>query len=609
MTTKDKKFKKKQKLRNNEYYDIQEDFDSLYEKSKAKYEFKDLLTLILDKRNIMLAYRNIKKNKGSKTNGVNKNTIIELGETNADKLVDYVRCRLSNFKPYPVRRVEIEKEDGKKRPLGIPTIEDRLIQQCIKQVLEPICEAKFHKHSYGFRPNHSTHHAIARCMSLIHRAKLHYVVDIDIKGFFDNVNHGKMLKQIWAMGIRDKNLICIISKMIKAEIKGIGIPEKGVPQGGILSPLLSNIVLNELDWWISSQWETHKMKRSYSVEASKYRILKESNLKKIFIVRYADDFKIFCDSRKDATRIFEGVKLWIKERLGLDISPEKSKIVNLRKEFSEFLGIKLKVHEKENRWAVKSHMRDKALRNCIKTIKKRLKDIQKNPTTETAYYYNSTILGIHNYYKCATNVTKDFDRIAFKVRKTLYNRTYEKHRKSGAKNKAYQKYYGGYKGKVTYIAGIALFPISYVQTKPPLNFTQSINNYSKDGRMKIHDKLRVITVETLKYLMENPLRGKSSELNDNRLSLYVGQQGKCAVTSKILKVGDMEVHHIKPQSKGGSDKYQNLLFVTINVHKLIHATEQQTINKYFSYVNPDKNQLEKINKLRQLVGNCEICCE
>jgi group II intron reverse transcriptase/maturase len=609
MTTKDKKFKKKQKLRNNEYYDIQEDFDYLYEKSKDKYEFKDLLTLILDKRNIMLAYRNIKKNKGSKTKGVNKNTIIELGETNADKLLDYVRCRLRNFKPYPVRRVEIEKEDGKKRPLGIPTIEDRLIQQCIKQVLEPICEAKFHKHSYGFRPNRSTHHAIARCMSLIHHAKLHYVVDIDIKGFFDNVNHGKMLKQIWAMGIRDKNLICIISKMIKAEIKGIGIPEKGVPQGGILSPLLSNIVLNELDWWISSQWETHKMKRVYSVEACKYDILKKSNLKKVFIVRYADDFKVFCNNRKDANKVFEAVKLWLKERLDLDISLEKSKIVNLRKEFSEFLGIKLKVHEKVDRWAVKSHMKDKAVRNCIKTIKKRLKDIQKNPTTETAYYFNSTILGLHNYYKCATNITKDFDRIAFKVRKTLYNRTYDKHRKSGTKNKAYQKYYGGYKGKVTYIAGIALFPISYVQTKPPLNFTQSINNYSKDGRMKIHDKLRAITVDILKYLMENPLRGKSSELNDNRLSLYVGQQGKCAVTSKTLKIGDMEVHHIKPQSKGGSDKYQNLLFVTVNVHKLIHATEEQTINKYFSYVNPDKSQLEKINKLRKLVGNCEICCE
>jgi RNA-directed DNA polymerase len=98
-------------------------------------------------------------------------------------------------------------------------------------------------------------------VSLINKNKLHYVVDIDIKGFFDNVNHGKLLKQVWTLGIQDKRVISILSKMLKAEIKDIGIPDKGTPQGGILSPLLSNIVLNELDWWISSQWETFKTKK------------------------------------------------------------------------------------------------------------------------------------------------------------------------------------------------------------------------------------------------------------------------------------------------------------------------------------------------------------
>lgn len=135
-------------------------------------------------------------------------------------------------------------------------MDDRIFQQCILQVLEPICEAYFHKHSYGFRPNRAAAHAISRSNHLMKANGLHYVVDIDIKGFFDNVNHAKLLKQMWAMGIQDKNLLSIVGKILKSEIEGVGKPSKGTPQGGIISPLLSNIVLNELDWWLSGQWET-----------------------------------------------------------------------------------------------------------------------------------------------------------------------------------------------------------------------------------------------------------------------------------------------------------------------------------------------------------------
>ncbi len=214
------KLKKKQTIRNNEYYDTQAVFDDLYAKAKQNHSFTNLLKIITSEQNILLAYRNIKKNKGSKTSGTNKNNIIDVGDKEPWRLVAYVRARLDNFTPHSVRRVEIEKYNGALRPLGIPTIEDRLIQQCIKQVLEPICEAQFYKHSYGFRPNRSTHHAIARTMFLTNRHNFQYVVDIDIKGFFDNVNHSKLLKQMWALGIRDKNLLCILSKMLKAEIKG-----------------------------------------------------------------------------------------------------------------------------------------------------------------------------------------------------------------------------------------------------------------------------------------------------------------------------------------------------------------------------------------------------
>lgn len=172
---------KKQLLRNNEYYSIQNTFDKLYEKANMNYNFTNLMQHITSKENILLAYRNIKNNKGSATVGTDNKSITHYKEWDRDKFVGYFQNKLANYHPKSVRRVEIPKPNGKTRPLGIPCMDDRIIQQCIKQVLEPICEAKFHKHSYGFRPNRSTEHAISRAMSLIHVGKLHYVVDIDIK--------------------------------------------------------------------------------------------------------------------------------------------------------------------------------------------------------------------------------------------------------------------------------------------------------------------------------------------------------------------------------------------------------------------------------------------
>ena len=257
-----KKPLKKQKIRNSEYYDMQLVFDELYAASVKGQRFCNLVELIKRPENIKLAYRNIRKNSGSRTAGVDNKTISDLNKWNENALVAHVQRKLDWYIPNAVRRVEIPKDNGKTRPLGIPTIMDRLIQQCILQVLEPICEAKFFKRSNGFRPNHSAENAIAQAERMIQNVGCHYVIDIDIKSFFDNVNHGKLLKQMWTLGIRDKKLLSIISAMLKAEVAGIGFPEKGTPQGGIISPLLSNIVLNELDWWIVSQWEEMPTQRN-----------------------------------------------------------------------------------------------------------------------------------------------------------------------------------------------------------------------------------------------------------------------------------------------------------------------------------------------------------
>ncbi|MGH0736593.1 group II intron reverse transcriptase/maturase [Bacillus cereus] len=606
--------KKRKFLRHNEYYDTQSIYDSLYERSKSGITFKNLMKYITDKRNILLAYRTIKDNYGSNTSGFNGHTIDHWGSKPTEEYIEYIRRRLSHYIPHKVRRVYIPKANGKLRPLGIPTIEDRLVQQCIKQVLEPICEAKFHNNSYGFRPNRSTEHAISAFSRYINISKMHYVVDIDIKGFFDNVNHSKLMKQLWSMGIRDKNLLCIISKLLKAEIDGEGIPTKGTPQGGILSPLLSNIVLNEFDWWISDQWETFTTKRQYQTihptkgsrdNSSKYRALRKSRLKEVYIVRYADDFKLICKDLKTARIMYKATEQWLHERLGLDISQDKSKITHVTESASEFLGLSIKANKKGNRYVVHSHMTDKAMKTQKEKLRKLIKKLQREPTAKNAGIYNATVLGIQNYYKIATHVNIDMNKLAFDLSGCMRNRLKHVASNTGFVSETYKKFYkNNYRKR--FISNCILFPLGDIKSRTPLGFNHSICNYTEEGRSKIHDNLKNYDMSIVSYMMNNYIENMSTEYNDNRISLYIAQYGKCGVSKVTLEIGDMECHHKKPKHLGGGDEYKNLIFITKNVHKLIHATNEETIRKYLKLCDLDAKGMKKLNALRKEVGNNKI---
>lgn len=251
-----RKKKKINKLRFAEYYGMQAKLDDLYQQSCDGQVFDKLMTIITSEKNIAMAYRCIKRNIGGKTPGTDRLSMQDIEKLESDEVIRKVRNILSNYNPRMVRRVEIPKPNGKTRPLGIPCIWDRLIQQCILQVLEPICEAKFFEHSYGFRPLRSAENAVSDVTRYIQRSHLYYMVEIDIKGFFDNVDHTVLIRQMWNMGIRDKQLLCIIKKILKAKIQmpdgSIIEPTKGTPQGGIISPLLANICLNDFDWHMES---------------------------------------------------------------------------------------------------------------------------------------------------------------------------------------------------------------------------------------------------------------------------------------------------------------------------------------------------------------------
>lgn len=616
---------KQKKLRHLEYYDLQECFDKLYAKSRQGEVFTKLMEIVSSEENIRLAYRNIKRNSGSYTSGTDNLNIKDIEKLSAEKLDEIIQRKLKFYKPKPVRRVEIPKPNGKTRPLGIPTIVDRLVQQCILQVLEPICEAKFHERSNGFRPNRSAENAMAQCYKMIHRQHLYFVVDVDIKGFFDNVNHAKLIRQMWAMGIRDKQLICIIKQMLKAPIilpDGNKVfPTKGTPQGGILSPLLANIVLNELDWWISSQWETMPTHRSYYIDINSngsfsksgvFNALRKSGLKEMYIVRYADDFKIFCRKRSDADKMFIAVKQWLKDRLKLEISEEKSKVVNLKKHYSEFLGFKLKAVRKGKKFVVRSHMTDKAVKRVTENLKKQIREIShgktKNDEILQIKQYNSMVMGIHNYYRYATNVSLDCMKIQFSVYTVMYHQFRGQLRKNGTiqRNVILKNY--GKSRMVRYMHQEPICPIGYIQTRNPMYKKRKICKYTVEGREEIHKSLKfdesVMTV--LHMLAKEVIPNKSIEYLDNRVSLYAAQYGKCAVTGRILWIDEIHCHHKKPTSQGGTDEYNNLVIVHKDVHMLIHAVKSETIQTYLDKVKTDKSQLEKINKFRMSAGNPAI---
>lgn len=621
-----KKPLKKQKIRNAEYYDMQTAFDKLYADSVSGRQFRNLVELIQRPENIMLAYRNLRKNSGSKTAGVDKKTISDLNKWSDKKLVSHVQRKLDWYVPNAVRRVEIPKDNGKKRPLGIPTIMDRLIQQCILQVLEPICEAKFFKRSNGFRPTHSAENAIAQAERMIQNIGCYYVIDIDIHGFFDNVNHGKLLKQMWALGIRDKKLLSIISAMLKAEVAGIGFPEKGTPQGGIISPLLSNIVLNELDWWVASQWEEMPTKRNYvhriyangtPDKSNTIRALRSyTKLKECYLVRYADDFKIFCKKHSDAVKLFEATKQWLWERLGLEISPEKSKIVNVKRHYSEFLGFKLKVREKgkkpdgSKRYVIEAHVRDKALKKIRARSKEIIGQIRRayDPNMEYRLIqkYNSYLIGIHNYYCIATHVNLDIHEIAFDVKKSLYNRLKHRLQRTGSISNRYIQEKYGKSREVRYLNGHAVVPVAYVQHRVPMDRKIRVNPYTPEGRTEIHKNLAGLNLAVMNHLMNTPAGQQSVEYNDNRIALYVAQKGKCAVSGIALDANQVDCHHKKPLSLGGDDSYQNLIIVSDAVHILIHSSSERTIKKYLNDLQLNSKQLAKLNNLRKLAEMPQI---
>ena len=259
-----------------------------------------IINSILSNDNLNRAYKQVVKNKGAAgIDGMECEALFAHLRTNGAQLKESIRNQAYN--PLPVKRVEIPKEDGSKRKLGIPTVTDRLIQQAVAQVLTPIYERIFHRNSYGFRPEKSAQQAVLKAIEYMNDG-YNWVVDIDLEKFFDTVDHNKLIS-ILNKEIKDGKVLSLIRKFL---VSGVMVGEHmeeteiGTPQGGNLSPLLANIILNELDW--------------------------ELEKRKLKFVRYADDCIILVRSQKAAQRVMDSITKYIESKLLLKVNRKKSKI-------------------------------------------------------------------------------------------------------------------------------------------------------------------------------------------------------------------------------------------------------------------------------------------
>ena len=329
----------------------------------------ELLEKVLEDKNLFEAYKQVYKNKGA--SGVDGLSVEHLGNymyLHKEEIKNQIRNR--KYKPNPVKRVYIPKENGDKRGLGIPTVVDRLIQQAIVRVLSPIYEQQFSENSYGFRPGRSCEMAIIKLLEYFNDG-YDWIVDIDLQKFFDTVCHDKLISIIMKT-VHDGELVSLIRRYLASGVMENGIisPTKvGTPQGGNLSPLLSNIMLNELD--------------------------KELEKRGLRFVRYADDCIILVKSEKAANRVMKSVTKFIENKLGLKVNVEKSRVA--RPNEIKYLGFGFYQKKNSKEWRPKPHL--KSLKKFERKLKYQTRRSYSVSVKTRIEYLNPIIRGWVNYFR------------------------------------------------------------------------------------------------------------------------------------------------------------------------------------------------------------------
>ena len=520
---------------NNDYKSIQNIFNILVRRSRAV--------------KILAIWRITYRNSGKNTAGTDGESIPKASRESTD----YIRHRLlreKNIKKKPdaIRRVYIPKSNGKKRPLGIPTLKDRIIQEIIRIALEPIAEYHFHDNSFGFRPKRRCQDAmdmLQKCLSKADRKK--YIVEGDIKSCFDFISHDHITKTLIGWHV-PKYATHTIERMLKAKVfdrHKLHETTEGTPQGGVISPMLANIALTAFDDFIAKRFG------SKSYHGGKHYISP--------MIRYADDFVILCRSKTQAKMVKTEITKFLSEKIGLTLSDEKTRITHIKKGF-DFLGFNFR---KTLRWGIRKpkgikdyillttptkESRKKILQNCKEVINGHKQVDQ----TVLIKLLNAKLIGWGLYYKYA-NSKRDFTRVDYELWYKLWKWCRRRHNR---KNDSWIKsrYFdsnGYFKSKENALTKLSTMPIErYIKAKKG---KRVYNKEDKDYWLK---REKALMYRTLFY---------------QRQFLYKRQKGVCPqCTTPFCLEDKLHIHHVKPKAFGGTDNKGNLQLLHAECHRDLH---------------------------------------
>jgi len=508
------------------------------------HRFFDIYHLLYDENWLDRAYRSVKSNAGSRTAGVDGLNMSDF-EEELERNLRGLRQSLKDetFDPKPVRRIHIPKGDGRERPLGIPTIKDRIVQEALRMVLEPIYETDFSQYSYGFRPNRSTMDALNVVkMATRENMKYFWVIDADIKGFFDNVDH-QTLEQIIQDRIKDQQIRDLIWEFLKAGIMEEGEYRNsvtGTPQGGIVSPLLANVYLNELDQWV---------KRWTDLPQDEKRKRRRNDKGNWMYVRYADDFLLLSNGRKPEMEEMEDrLREYLGNDLDLTLSKKKTEIVHVNDGF-DFLGFH--VERRKNRKGEKQTqitIPKEAVEDFRETIHVATNGDHNSSERSKIMALNPVIRGWGNYYRYCWSSASTFHDLDNFIWRQVMHWMARKHKTSV--RKAVKRLEG--EGTRIEIAGATLKRMADLDGSA--TYTRKI--------LKDHPYLEQESINREELPEEQQWLGSEGDragFEDQRHRALERDDWTCQKCGGDLMKSQAQVHHIKPVRKYSNPEEANRL--------------------------------------------------